>query len=71
MSSVEVLVTRLALEFLPRSLESSLGEAGGEKLSRSFPPFAFFVHHQIFFELYLFTESSHVISGVATAKVLR
>lgn len=70
-SSAEVLVTRMATTFLPRSLESSLREAGGEKLSLCFPPFALFIHHLTFFELYLFTEPGPIIRGVANAKVLR
>lgn len=67
----EVLVTGMALAFLPRSLESALGEVGGENLSPSFPPFAFFIHHQIFFEFYLFIESGPEIRGLAITKVLR
>lgn len=47
-SSAQMQVTVVDTALLPKSLESSPGEAGGEKLSPSFSPFSFFIHHQIF-----------------------
>lgn len=67
---MEMLVTWMALAFLPH-LWKVLGEAGGEKLSPSFPPFVFFIHHQMFFESHLFTDSGPVIRRVANAEGLR